>query len=148
MLALSSPLPSWLGRCRSRAEIGARVITLRRKPSISIARPSIACCVSTTCDGRTIRGGRSVPSRQAVVLPRYGSRILRADYRAADHETTEESSLVSNLAMSRDGVPTFPPKEIRRWFHTTAQAGLTPQRLEYIVSYHDGIAQVEGSAIR
>ena len=59
-----------------------------------------------------------------------------------DHKTTEESSLVSNLAMSRDGVPTLPPDgDTTVGFIQLHKQGLTPQRLEYIVGYHDGIGR-------
>jgi hypothetical protein len=59
-----------------------------------------------------------------------------------DNATTEEGSLISNLAMSREGVPTLPPEgEMTVGFIQLPKQGLTPQRLEYAVRYHDGIGR-------
>ena len=55
---------------------------------------------------------------------------------------TETHSLISDLAMSRDGVPTLPPEgDVTMGFIKLRKADLTPQKLEYILGYHDGIGR-------
>jgi hypothetical protein len=66
-----------------------------------------------------------------------------------DKATTEETSVISNLAMSREGVPTLPPEgEMTVGFIQLRKQDLTAQRLEYVVRYHDGIGrQYQESAL-
>jgi hypothetical protein len=57
-----------------------------------------------------------------------------------DRTSAEEHSLISNLAMSREGVPTLPPDgEMTVGFIQVRKQDMSPQRLEYVVTYHDGI---------
>jgi hypothetical protein len=56
--------------------------------------------------------------------------------------TAETHSLISDLAMSRDGVPTLPPEgDMTVGFIELRKAELTAQKLEYILGYHDGIGR-------
>jgi hypothetical protein len=60
----------------------------------------------------------------------------------AEQVPAEQSSLISNLAISRDGVPTLPPGGYMTvGFIRLLKQEMAPQRLEYVVNYHDGIGR-------
>lgn len=92
------------------------------------------------CDLKLVNTGNRVACDIRIEIVRDAS--ISVNIFSHNAPTTETHSLISDLSISHDGVPTLPPEgDMTVGFIELRKAELTPQKLEYILGYHDGIGR-------